>query len=182
MGINTISKLPIQGLRHLLICAGGIAGVILLAIYPYHRFLASQDEEIKKIEIRIEKQGALFPLYQNLLKKVNLNKPAALPFIEKDKLDREKTMEILSLFDEMARMSNLEPVSIVPDVRSLTRDASYLSVRAYLKGDFFDFRDLLIRIGEVPYLEHIEEIRIQPEGEVKAFRLTGWLALKKTDE
>ena len=50
---------------------------------------------------------------------------------------------------------------------------------AVVKGKIFSFREFFIEIGKLPYLEHVEEIQIQPAEGVKEFSLKVWLALKK---
>ena len=181
MKLKQLPGLPAQSLLYLLICAGGITGFFLLAIHPYHNYLTGLDREIKTIEAQIEEQKRLFPLYKDLLKKMNITQKGTLPFPRKGKLDREKTDEISSIFEEMARKSNLSPVSIVPDVTSLVQGSGLLSISLRMKGDFFQFRDFLARLNEMPFLEHIEEIQIQTAGEMKEFVLKVWLALGKSE-
>jgi hypothetical protein len=174
--------LPAQSLLYLLICAGGIIGFFLLAIYPYHKYLAGLDREIKTIEVQIEEQKRLFPVYEDLLKKMNITQKGTLPFPRKGKLDREKTDEISSIFEEIARKSNLSPVSIVPDVTSLVKGSRLLSITVRMEGDFFHFRNFLALLNGMPFLEHIEEIQIQTAGEIKEFGLKVWLALEKSEQ
>ena len=173
------AKLPAQSLLYLLIYAGGILGFVLLAIYPYQKFLAELDRDITRIETQIEEQKILFPVYKDLSERASVKRPVVLPFPQKAKLDRNETERISFIFEEIARKSNLELSSIVPDVTSLLEESGLLSVSALMKGNYFDFRNFLTELGGIPYLEHIEEIRIQPSGGAKEFRLKVWLALNK---
>jgi hypothetical protein len=182
MKLKQLPGLPAQSLLYLLICAGGIIGFFLLAIHPYHKYLADLDRKIKTIEAQMEAQKRLFPLYKDLLKKVSITKKHPLPFPRKDKFDREKTDEISNIFEEMARKSNLSPVNIVPDVTSLVQGSGLLSISLRMKGDFFQFRDFLTRLGGMPFLEHIEEIQIQPAGEIKEFGMKVWIALETSEQ
>lgn len=174
-----LPRFPAQSLLYLLICAGGIIGFFLLAIYPYQKYLAGLDRETKGIETQIEEQKILFPVYKDLLKKVSTAKQGILPFPQKGKLDREKIDGISFIFEEIARKSNLSLVTAVPDVKSLVKDSGLLSIDVGMKGDFFNFRNFLLQVGGMPCLEHIEEIRIQPATGVKKFWLKVWLALEK---
>jgi len=172
-------ELPGKIIRHLSICTAGILGFILLAIWPHQKLLARLDMEIKSMETQIEKQRVLFPIYKDLLKKVRSERLGDLPFPERAELDRDKTAEISSICKEIALKNNLEVVSIIPDISSLAKRPGLLPISMLLKGNFFDFRNYLIQLGEIPYLEHIEEIRIQPVEGSKEFRLKFQMALKK---
>ncbi|MBW1703467.1 MAG: hypothetical protein JRJ69_14375 [Deltaproteobacteria bacterium] len=171
--------LPGQSIRHLFICAGGILGFIILAIYPYHKSLVRLDKEIIKTESQIQEQELLFPIGKELLKGVIEKETWGLPFPEKSRLGRDKAADISVIFEKIARKSNLEVIKIIPDIKSLTEQAGFLSVTAVVKGKIFSFREFFIEIGKLPYLEHVEEIQIQPAEGVKEFRLKVWLALKK---
>lgn len=150
---------------------------VVLAIYPYHKSLVRLDKEIAKTESQIEEQKALFPIGKELLKSVMQKETWGLPFPEKAGLDRDKASEISVIFERIARKSNLEIIRIIPDIKSLTEQAGLLSVKTVVKGKLYDFREFFLEIGKLPYLEHVEEIQIQPAEGVKEFSLKVWLAL-----
>jgi len=179
MALKGSAILPGPSIRHITICAGGILAFIALAIYPYHKSLVRLDGQIAKTESQIEEQKALFPIGQELLKSVMKKETRGLPFPEKEGLIRDKTADISVTFEEIARKSHLEVIRIIPDIKSLTEQANLLSVTTVVKGKIFDFRKFFIEIGNLPYLEHVEEIQIQPAEGVKEFSLKVWLALKK---
>jgi hypothetical protein len=182
MKLKQLPGLPAQSLLYLLICAGAILGFFLLAIHPYQNYLAGLDREIKSLDAQIKEQQKLFPVYKLLLKKVNITKKITLPFPGKSKFDREKTDEISCIFEEIAKKSNLSAVSIVPNVNSLVQGSGRLSISLGLKGDFFEFRNFLIRLGAIPSLEHIEKIQIQTAGEIKEFGMKVWIAMGTIDD
>jgi hypothetical protein len=47
-----------------------------------------------------------------------------------------------------------------------------------LKGEFADFRKMLIELGAVPYLDKIEEISYTQGTESMEFKMKVWIALK----
>ncbi len=177
MALKGSAILPGQSIRHIIICAGGILAFVVLAIYPYHKSLVRLDKEIAKTESQIEEQKALFPIGKELLKSVMQKETWGLPFPEKAGLDRDKASEISVIFERIARKSNLEIIRIIPDIKSLTEQAGLLSVKTVVKGKLYDFREFFLEIGKLPYLEHVEEIQIQPAEGVKEFSLKVWLAL-----
>ena len=137
------------------------------------------DKEIDTIERQIKEQKILFPVYENLLKEGKFKKPGTLPYPQKAKLGRHETERIYLIFGDKARKSNLSLVDVIPDVESLSESSESLIVNLLIKGNLLDFRDFLVRLGEIPYVENIEEIKIQPTEGVKDFRLKVSLALKK---
>lgn len=179
MALKGSAILPGASIRHIIICAGGILAFIVLAIYPYHKSLVRLDRQITKTESQIEEQMALFPIGKELLKSVMQKETRGLPFPKKAGLDRNNAADISVIFEKIARKSDLEIISIIPDIKSLTEQADLLSVKTVVKGKIFDFREFFIEIGKLPYLEHVEEIQIQPAEGVKEFSLKVWLALKK---
>ncbi len=171
--------LPKKTVTYLLICVGGILGFFVFAVHPNQKSLAGLDMEIKKLDGQIKEQKILFPVYETLLKKGKFKKPGAFPFPQKAKLGRHETERISLIFGEKARKSNLSLVDVIPDVESLSEDSGVLTVNMLMKGNFLDFRDFLIHLGEIPYVENIEEIKIQPAEGIKEFSLKVSLSLKK---
>lgn len=179
MALKGSAILPGQSIRHIIICAGGILAFVVLAIYPYHKSLVRLDRQISKTESEIQEQEALFPIGKELLKSVMQKETWALPFPEKSGLSRDRAADISAVFEQIARKSDLEVIRIIPDIKSLSEQTGLLSVTTVVKGKIYDFRDFFIEIGKLPYLEHVEEIQIQPTEGVKELSLKVWLALKK---
>jgi hypothetical protein len=46
-----------------------------------------------------------------------------------------------------------------------------------VRGDFLNFRKLLIGLGEVAYVERIEEIQIQQNPDALEFKMKVWVAI-----
>ncbi len=155
------SKLPARSIIYLLICGGEILAFILLAIIPYQKALVNLDKEIKSITARIEEQKIFFPFFKDLLKKARYKDPELLPFPKRAKLARNNTDIIASVFREIAQKCNLKIESIIPDINSVIEDSGILMINLFMKGDFFDFRNFLIGLYKIPYLEHTEQIKIQ---------------------
>ena len=170
-------RIPMESISYLLICTLGILVFILIGPYMSERSLTKMDMEIKKLQIQREKQQLLYPFYQKLVKKLQVEESRILPYPSKSKFPCAKTDKISSIFCEIAQNSNLETVSIIPDVKSIANGFDFFLVNLLVKGDFFDFRKFLIELGGNPYLQHIEEIKIQQVPGGKEFRLKIWLAL-----
>jgi len=169
-------RIPMESISYLLICTLGILVFILIGPYMSERSLIKMDMEIKKLQIQREKQQLLYPFYQKLLKKLQIE-PKKLPSPPKSKFPRAKTDKISSIFSEILQKINLETISIIPDVKSIANGSNLFFVNLVVKGNFFDFRTFLIELGGNPYVQHIEEIKIQQVPGDKKLSLKIWLAL-----
>jgi len=160
----------------MVICLVGILGFALLAILPSHWAIRATERKIENLQQKIEEQEALKPFFQNLLKQAQSKAPSDMPFPKKAKLPREETGGISGFLQELAQQNDFKVESIVPDVVSLTDGSGYLMLNTIMKGRFLNFRRLLLQLGDVPYIEHIETIQIRTVGQVKEFRLKIWIA------
>lgn len=133
----------------------------VLVIYPQRISLAGADLDIKKLKGRIEEQKLLYPIFQNLLKKVRVKDTEGLPFPKKAKLARDETGKISSIFQKIAQKSNLTLKEITPDIDALIGGSRYLKLNLIVKGEFLDLRNFMLQLGELPYLEYIERIQIR---------------------
>jgi hypothetical protein len=174
-----IPKLPARSIVFFLMFLCVPLFYFLLIIYPQHISLAEADLDIKKLKVRIEEQKMLYPIFQNLLKKVRVKDTEALPFPKKTKLMRNETVKISSIFQEIAQKSNLVLKEITPDVDALISGAGYLKLNLTVKGKFLDLRNFMLQLGELPYLEHIGRIQIRSVQDSKEISFKFFLAQER---
>jgi hypothetical protein len=55
--------------------------------------------------------------------------------------------------------------------------SKFLLNNAVVKGEFINFRKMLIALTAIPYLDRIEEISISQHSDSMEFRIKIWLAL-----
>jgi len=161
---------------YLALCTCGVLAFVALVIMPLQRSLDQLDDEIVAHQEQLAKQRVLFPVYEKLFNQLKQEDTKKLPFPDETDLTKEMIGEIPAIFAEMARRYNLE-ADVIPDVNSIPAGKGVLKVRATIQGNFFDFRNFLVELGETPYLRHIEKIKVQPMPEFKQFTLELWLAL-----
>jgi hypothetical protein len=171
-----IPKLPAKINTYLLIGIGGIIVFFVFVIYPYHKSLANADLDIKTIKSRIEEQKILYPVFLDLLKKARVKETKGLPFPEKARLSRDDAAKISAIFKDIAQENNFKLTEIIPDAESLVEGSEHFKVNLVMQGDFTGFRNFLVSLGEVPYLEHIERFQIRTVRNYKEIRLKVWLA------
>lgn len=171
-----LPTIPMQSIRYLVICAGGLFGFILLAILPTYQANVTLEGKIVKLKAEIEDQKTLYPLYLDLVKKSQIKPSSDLPFPKQEKLSKDETGTISDLFQELARKNSFNVISIVPDVGSLTDGAGRLKLEAVMTGQFMNLRNFLLQMGEIPYLDVIDGIQIRTIGDSKEFRFSIWVA------
>ena len=160
-----IPKLPSRSITLILICGVGILAFIMLEIYPNYISLADMDMEIKSLNARLEEQKVLFPVFKDIFKKVQISNKMDLPFTNKAKLSREDAEIIPIIIKKATQQGNIKLESVATDLESAIGGSALLRIDIKLKGGFLDLRKFLLKLNELPYLEHIEKIRIRSEKE-----------------
>jgi Tfp pilus assembly protein PilO len=174
--VDKIPKNPLsQSLLILVICMVGVLAFLLLIILPSQKTSAQLDREIDELNVRIEEQRILTPVFHSLLKRAKTAPPSALPSPEKTKLTHGDMNSISKEFQDIAMRHNLKLEEVKTDVSSMMEDTGYLMMRIRLTGDFYKFRDFLVDLGSIPSLEHIEEINIRPVKTARELQIKLWL-------
>jgi len=164
-----------QSLVIFVICVVGILAFLLLILLPAEKTSAELDQEIDKLNVRIEEQRTLTPVFHSLLKRAKRTPPSALPSPEKTKLTHEDMNTLSKVFQDIAARHNLKLEEVKTDVNSMMQDSGYLMMRLRLSGNFYKFRELLVDLESVPSLEHIEEINIRPVKTAREVEIKLWL-------
>ena len=172
----SLSSVPTKSLLNIIIFGGGIVLFVLLAVLPAQKDSSALDFQIENLNTRIEEQKILTPVYENLLKKAELQPPGELKPVEKKKLKRGETSEVVEAFTAMANNHKLKLVEFAPEVESLISNADFLVLDIVLNGEFFNLHPFMIELCQQPYLEQIERIQIRSVSDPKEFQLRVWLA------
>jgi hypothetical protein len=176
MAKTKTSQLPTKSIAYFVILGGGIVLFILLGIMPAQKRSEALDFQIENIQTRIAEQKILTPVYENLLKKVQLKPPEGVNFRPQEKLKTGQTEEIAGIFQDLARKSNLELIEFTPELDSVIRNSGFLQVGLMLKGEFINLHPFLMDVCQLPYMEMIEQISIQSAKSTKEIRIKIWLA------
>lgn len=170
-------NIPEKSFSYLIICGGIVVILVLVGIFPLYRYISNQAGEIKKIQYQIEEQKGLGPAYLNLKKAMERKDLQVLPNPKKTTISREEAAKFQNVFRNVAGKSGLMTVSLTPDLSTMTGSSKFLLHNAVVKGEFANFRKMLIALSAIPYLDRIEEIRIQQHSDSMEFRIKIWLAL-----
>ena len=169
--------IPEKSVPYLIIYGGIVLIFILVLIFPLYRYTSNQAGEITKIKYQIEERKGLGPVYLNLQKGMESKDSQVLPNPKKTTISREEAAKFQNVFRNIARKSGLMTISLTPDLSTLAGSSKFLLNNAVVKGEFANFRKMLIALTAISYLDRIEEIRIQQNSDSTEFRIKIWLAL-----
>jgi len=169
--------IPEKSVPYLIIYGGIVLIFILVLIFPLYRYTSNQAGEITKIKYQIEERKGLGPVYLNLQKAMESKDLQVLPNPKKITITSEEAAKFQNVFRTIAEKSGLMTISLTPDLSTMAGSSKFLLNNAVVKGEFANFRKMLIALATIPYLDRIEEIRIQQRSDSMEFRIKIWLAL-----
>ena len=158
--------------------SGIILFFLLVGIFPLYHYNSKLIEKNKELKNQIEEQKELRPVYLNLLKTLSNKDLRILPNPEKKPISRGEAEKFQDDIRTIARQAGLMTIALSPDLSTLAGSSTSLLHNVVLKGEFANFRKMLIGLGVVPYLDSIEEINIQQYPDSMEFKMKIWIALK----
>jgi len=165
-----------------LVIYGGIILIIILAgMFPSYLTTAKKIKENEKLKYQINEQKDLRPLYAALMNAVNDNDKDALAMSnpEKKPVSREEAVvKFQNDFRAIMKKSGLTVVSCVPDLTTTTSSSTSFLHNIVLKGQYADFRKIIIGLGTISYLDRVEEISCQQGVDYMEFKIKVWITVK----
>ncbi|MEN6319910.1 MAG: hypothetical protein ABFD82_14295 [Syntrophaceae bacterium] len=168
---NIYSTIPKRNIISSLICLLIVLIIVFVGIIPQQLSVANLDQNIKDIQFQIDEQKNLYPIYHVLHKGIQTKGKRKLPSPVKSPLLRTQLDIISTTIKEIARKANLDTILASPDVNSIGYEPKFLPVNIVLRGDFFSFRKFLVGLGELSYIERIEEIQIRQNEDTMEFKM-----------
>jgi len=176
--IKKISEvIPSNSVSYLIICGGIIIILILLGVIPFYRYNASRSADVKNIQAQIEEQKQLQQAYQSLQNISKTAKGHKLPNPEKTKLPRLDVDKFQNAFQTEAKKSGMVNATLIPDMKTIAVGSPAMLFNATTKGQFANFRELLINLGAITYIDQVEEINIKQHEDAMEFKMKIWIAL-----
>ena len=163
---------------YLIIYGGIVFIIILVGILPLYLKTSGNVKENEKLKYQIKQQNDLGPLYDSLLNEVKNSGSLVLPNPAKKPVLRLEAGKFQYDFQAIAKKSGVIIVSFVPDLSTSTGSSTSFLHNIVLKGEFADFRKMLIELGAVPYLDRIEEISYKQGTVSMELKMKVWIALK----
>jgi len=170
------SKLPTRNIMVIFLFGGGVLFFILLSIFPNYLAYSNINHEIKTLQNQIEEQKLLSPIFSDLSEKTKFKDPKNLPFPQKDKLSKNETGNISAIIQNIIRQNDYTLISILTDMDGLIEESGTLKVSIEMTGNFMNLRNLILQLGTLPYLDHIEYVHIDSHSDKQLFLLKVWIA------
>jgi hypothetical protein len=170
-------NIPQHSVTYLAICLFGMLVFILVGVVPSQRSIAGLDRKISDVTFQIEEQRTLAPFNQALSRQLVKKDSDALPFPPRVKLAQGQVDKIAGTFRDVGSQSNMEVLSVSPDLKYFANESKMLPVNMVTRGNFQNLRKLLIGLLGIPYVEQIEEIQIQQGADKLEFRVKVWVGL-----
>ncbi len=171
------SLMPKHSVTYLAICLAGVLIFVFVGIVPTQRSVSVLDQKIEGVKIRIEEQKNLGPLYQTMSKQFEKKSPEGLSIPAPVRLPVSDIDKVPGMVKDIAGKSGADVVSVAPDLKAVTGDSKALPLNVVVRGEYQGLRRFLLGVAQMAYLEHVEDIQIQPGGERLELRLRFWIAL-----
>ena len=171
--------LPTRNTFVIVVFGGGMLLFVLLAIFPNYMSYNNIVHEISVQKDKIEEQKILSPIFEDLSKKAQFQKPGSLPFPSPEKLSRSDTEKITPIVREIIEVNGFILEDIDTDIESLMTEPGILKMSVRIVGEFNNLRNLLLDLGGLPYLEHIEVIQINSFGKKNKVNMTIWISQER---
>ena len=169
-----LEKLPSRNVILILIFGVGIILFVLLSIFPNYIAYSNITQEIDRLNAKIEEQKILSPIFNDFSEKAKFEEPDNLPFPKKAKMARGETGKISSIIQSIIRNNGFRLDKIETDVDSLVHESDILKLSVHLSGEFMNLRNVMLELGALPYLEHVESIQISSHNENSKIQLKLW--------
>lgn len=166
-------KIHPSNATYFVICLLGTVAFFFVGIYPNLWALEKMDAEIATLHQKVQTQELLYPVYQRLIKEVVQKVPTQLSVPPRNKISPNDLTHINEMFDKLAAESGVTFSRAIPDASNYLEDKGYMTIKADFTGDFFDLRALLLSICRLPFLESIDQMRIETHEQQKrmSFRM-----------
>jgi hypothetical protein len=171
-----MNYLPSRNILLILIFGGGIFLFVILAIFPNYMSFTNMEREIDTLRNKIEEQKILSPIFEDLSKKAQFTKPASLPFPPPEKLSKNDTNKISPIIQSIVEKKGFTLEDIDTDIESLMSETGVLKMSVHMIGAFNNLRDVLLDLGALPYLKHIEIIQINSFRDANKINLSVWIS------
>jgi len=145
--------------QSLILLSVGVALIVLFILFfivPSHKQITGLDNAIGMAKLKIETQEKIGPLYKGLndkLKKIDTK----TSMVNKQPLPKAQVNTIGNVVSNMAQKTKLSLLSFYPETAAEGASAIYY---ISLRGNFMDFRNFLKDIGSLPYVDSVQEIRV----------------------
>lgn len=168
-----------ENLQNLGISLIAIILFIFAVILPTYMTQLHLKLEIETKRGQIEEHKTLLPIYQSLSKDLK-EKPTDLIVPEIIRLEKTEFDIVLKSVRSILDKNKMAINTIIPDLSPNIKNNQSIAVNLAIKGNFENFRAVMMDFGALPYIYRIQEFSIQqrPNTQTLDFKLKILLAIK----
>ena len=157
----TISPANYKSIFIVLGCVIAAAALIIFGIFPNYQYNKKIDQQISIAEQELKTKNLFFPIYKELVNQVQLtekHKKKSPPAIKPAK--PKKIEQFFKLMTDIAAQNKMTLKQIAPDKNIYRNTSNKIGLNVTVIGDFFHFRQLLLQLCFINFIQDIESIRI----------------------
>ncbi|BBD08517.1 hypothetical protein [Desulfovibrio ferrophilus] len=171
-------SIPPQILVKLAICTMVLILLVLAAIIPQQRDVERKRLDIEESNHAMQRHNALMPTYAKMKVQLDKGLPTGIPDEREVHLTQDRITEISSILRELASDLGVMANAIVPDPSSIATGSNTISVDCSFQGPMEAQQNLLLELGALSCLAHIEQITIREDRAQANMQLKAWLTLE----
>jgi Tfp pilus assembly protein PilO len=168
---------PGQSALYIGLCLIGVLIFVLGGILPAAMAMKSLDLQTLLVRQKLQEQRTLLPYLQVMKAEASRKSSQGNILQQKGKLPRSEIASLSFIIADKAKKSGMTIVSVAPRLAELSGESAFLPVEVVLQGKYSDFRVFLINIGELNFLDKIDELAIQQNRDGKEYSLTLLIAV-----
>jgi hypothetical protein len=151
-------------------CLIALAAIYLLTVAKDHHTLNRLQKQISEVSKQADRQEMLQPIMEEFQKKeeTTLAETGRENPILLSESAAEDYQETLS---KLVQKCDLELTGLVPDIDSILSDDGRITVNLTTRGEFSDFKRLILQIGRLPYIEALDQFRVGPANETTGLEM-----------
>jgi hypothetical protein len=173
-GKSFLALFPERRLFFMVLCIGGILGFYLMSILPHQQAAGRLERQIDALQTQIGEQRLLEPIYSRFTQMLGETQPESLgdlSFPAPGHLTPEQIAGIEPLFRQLAEQNQLKVRRIGSDLNSMISETGELKFSLEILGAFSNLRGFILKLGELPYLTHIERIEVRRETGIRGLHM-----------
>lgn len=166
-------KIPDGRFIGMFFCLSGILVILFAVLLPRQQLIRDIQQENLSLREQLDVQRTLAPVYEAWKTRTQKGHAAVLPCPKKSGLHRDRIALLPVTLTEVAVNAGLQAVQVTPELSGSNGPGNSLFVHLVLRGEFKKLRSYLIGLGNLSFLERIEEIKITqtPDGPEYAIRV-----------
>jgi len=161
-----------QSLYIATVCLAVLAVVFLLTVAKDLRTRQQLETQLSEASRLADRRHVLTPLIAELQKNDAAPMPGGEGFPEPLPLPDTSAEDYEKVIGQILLQCDLTQTVLTPDIQSILSDKGYILVDLTARGAFSNFRNLILRIGRLPFILGIDRFRVQQPtgaGELEMF-------------